>query len=716
MTDLYIRTFRGVGLGLLFMAAVLPVSAKRATISVDANIYGWNGYASTSYENSEMGWYRFGTNGEEKQLWADNFLAHYGTYFNVGYIREGKICGYYGNASAATYLEFDMEKGGNPVRIEYMEVEGEYSRNNLMSGAYNSADDCVYGFSSNVDLSELYLVKASAADPTNISIVRELPEGYTMMVSCCFCPKDNKMYGIDLWGDFVRCDVNGNFELLGEMKDLDYGGTPEMALWESGMTYSPKDDAFIWNRQFSDFTSHLVKIDAETFKWSKIADIALWHQYTFLDTTDHDGDTDGPARGECIEMTFSGVSPDGSVTYKMPTKLSDGSDAPATMSWTASCGEFSKNGTAGPGETVKVEYAGLPQGNAVFNFRADAGEARGRTLVNSQWIGNDNPSRPRNVTLSPVSTGKYKLTWEAPERGAHYGYVDKSKLLYAAFLDGKQINTPIPECELDVELPTDVETRGYSFLVVAVANGLQSEVSRSNTVYTGRGYNLPYYIAPDDDDATMVTVINVDNDRSRWNYQDEIGSGKCFFTNRDWDNPGDDYLITPPLYIDNAAATYQISFEIRYQKVQKTEEYYDIWLGTAPTVDGIREQQIVGKTAVKSHDYETVTYQFQPSSTGPHYIGIHYIGEADQGGVYVRNINISKASGVESVTDNSGISVRGLHGEIAVSTAAPARIEVFAPDGRAVAAEKADGDTRISVASGIYIVRVAGKTFKVSVK
>lgn len=720
MTALTTTILRGLGFGVMAMATVLSGSAQNATIHPDANIYGWNGYSSTSYENTETGWYRFGTNGEEQQQWADTFIMTFGTYFNVGYIRDGKICGYYGNSTGAFYLEYDLNStDGRPVTLEELDVEGENAHRNLWSGAYNVEDDCVYGFGTNQDVTKIFLVKASASDPTNINIVRELPDDFTMMVSCCFNPKDNRMYGIDLFGDMVRCDVYGNFELLAVQKDMDYGGTPPMAQWESGMTFSPKDNAFIWNRQFNNYTSDLVKIDAETYKWSKIAGIQEFHQYTFLDTMDHDGAPDGPARGEFVRFDFVGASTSGSVTYTMPSKLADGSDAPASMTWTASCGDIVKSGSAGPGETVTVTFSGIPQGLGIFNFRADAGESHGITLVNTRWIGNDTPARAENVTLTEIADGKCKLTWTAPDHGAHNGYLDTSKLLYAVFLDDVQLNTPTPACELDVELPVDADTRGYNCCVVAIANGMQSEISRSNTVYTGHGYPLPYMIAPSQDEASKMTIINVDNDRSGWRFMNEIGDGTCFYTNRDWTNPGDDYLITPPLYFDDPYMIYQINFEVRYHNPQKPGEYFDIWLGSAPTVQGIREQQVVGKTAVEGQQYQRMSFDFQPATAGRRYLGLHYIGDADQAGIYVRDIRIiktDKPGGVTGVGRDEDVNVWTGTGTISVRSEKPVEVSVYAPDGRLVALQTVEGETGIPVARGIYIVYAGGRAFKVNVK
>lgn len=720
------KAISGAGLCALLMTAA-PAPAQNATLNPESTIYGWNGYSSTSQANTDWGWYRFTSNGEEEQQWIDNFLMYFGTYFNVGYIRNNRICGYYGNSTTIFYLEYewngsydneDEKKHGYPVVLDEIDIEGENAYKVMLSGAYNEADDHVYGFSTNLDQSKQYFVKADAANPSDFEIIRELPDDFTFMISCCFSPVDHYLYGVDVYGDFVRCDVYGNFELLGLGKDLDYGATLEMGLWESGMTYSPKDNAFIWNRHFADYTSDLVKIDAKTYKWSKISSIPVFHQFTFLDTTDHDGADNGPARAEVVENSFAGASLDGSLTYKMPTKLADGTDAPASMTWTATCGDIVKTGTAAPGETVKVDYTAVPRGRALFNFRADAGDAKGITRVTSQWVGADVPARPQNIELAAMDNGKYKVTWTAPDYGAHNGYLDTSTLRYAVFVNNKQVNTATADCEMELEFPDEGETKGYYCVVYALSDGLLSEGGVSNSVYVGQGFGLPFFIAPTQEDAEKMTVINVDNDKSRWNFMDEIGAATCYFSSRDWDNPGDDYLITPPLYLDDTSKAYEINFQVRCHNPQKEGEYFDIWMGKTPTVDGIRETQVVGKTRVADNKYNYVTYEFSPKETGRHYLGLHYIGDADQAGIYVRNIKITKTNRPAAVTEvdaDSTVNVWPGNGEINISAESGVAY-VYRTDGSAVARKIVKGDASVSVAPGMYIVAVNGKSFKVNVK
>ncbi len=73
-----------------------------------------------------------------------------------------------------------------------------------------------------------------------------------------------------------------------------------------------------------------------------------------------------------------------------------------------------------------------------------------------------------------------------------------------------------------------------------------------------------------------------------------------------------------------------------------------------------------------------------------------------------------------SSVDASGISasvtVRGLHGSVVVEGADGLNITLCTPDGKAVSSIRASASERISVAPGIYLVKVGNAVFKVSVQ
>lgn len=703
----------------LGLCGIAPLSGYAA----ESNVYGWLGYFKPSFDDEmRAGWYKINaTTGEQTNVWLDKKLGMGGNYFYVGYVRDGKICGYYGNASTKMYLEFDLATG-EPLTEKEFDVSGDNAYKNILVGAYNKADDCVYGFSLNVDKTIDYVIKAPASDPMNFSIVRRMPSDYMMPVSCCFSSADNHLYGIDQYGDLIRMDVYGNFEVAGYFSQMSGEDESDIAWFESGMTYSPRDNAFIWNRHDVRYNTSLYRISADKeHKWTKLTDLPWQDQYVFMTSPDTDGSETGPVAPGFVSCSFPEGAVEGSIVFRMPSKLADGSDAPASMTWTATDGEAVQSGTAAPGAEVTVNYSGLENGEHNFTFRAAAGTEKGASLVHNTWVGADVPAAPGNVLLEAAGGG-YRLSWTAPDHGAHYGHMVPADLTYVVYLDGKQVGNATKECSVAVELPSDAATRQYAFQVYAVADRegkLVSEPGTSNSVFMGRGYDLPYTIVPTAEQAAAMTIINVDGDRSNWSMTSEVGeTTSSFFTSRDWDNKGDDWLITPPLWFDKDNAKYNISFEVKFHNPLKAEEFYEVWVGDSPSADAMRQIRVAPKTRVNERTYYKVSYDFDVEKGGTRFAGIRYVGDADQGGIYVRNIAVKcldGGSGVE-MTQGAEAGATGHEGFIMLTAPGASKALVYAADGRLVASPEVDGTMSLQAERGLYVVRLCGKSFKIFVK
>ncbi|MDD6132238.1 MAG: hypothetical protein PUB55_05710, partial [Bacteroidales bacterium] len=78
-----------------------------------------------------------------------------------------------------------------------------------------------------------------------------------------------------------------------------------------------------------------------------------------------------------------------------------------------------------------------------------------------------------------------------------------------------------------------------------------------------------------------------------------------------------------------------------------------------------------------------------------------------------KTITVNRGTGVEKVAANTSISVRNSSIVIAADNT---EAQVFTAAGTQVATTRVNGETTISVAPGIYIVKAAGKVAKVLVK
>lgn len=693
-------------------ASITPgaMMAQETVTPTGSTMYGFLGY---SEKNTDNGWYAINPNGDMSMLWADKLFGVAGTYFTTGWVRNDKLCGIYGNATRIYYMEFDLSTG-QMLTQDQIDVSGENAYKFIRTGAYNPTDGYVYGFSFNSDSTKDYFVKAPADDISKVEIVRDMPYNFVLFKSLCYNPTDNHIYGIDTYDRFCSVDVYGNFAYLG---DINLDSDQETLPLPTGMCYNMEEDAYYWNAKYSTYDSDFVRINPKSYEATIVKSLRWMDYITFMVSEGTDGMADGPQAPMLKSLDFADGAKSGSITYTLPTLNADGTAAASTLTWTATALPEGKTltGSGAPGAEVKVDFSDLTGGNTTFAFYAQSGDKRGASVFTNTWIGNDQPYVPGHVVLAEGPDSQLKVTWDAVTKSAHDGYLDLAKMQYAVFINGEQ-KLLTKECEALIPYDANGENTKYDAMVVAVADGMQSEPGVSNQLIAGRGWTLPFEVIPTTEQAAQMTLINVDNDKSGWrlNY-DNLTKETTFFTSMDGDNPGNDWLITPKLLFENANRIYGVSFEAAAYSPVYNQEFFEIWLGEAPTVDGMT-QRIQAKTGVKLQTFEPFQYTFKVPAAGNYYIGIRSVSNADQMGWYLKNLSISMLEGVESAEADTAF-VAGGNGQITVSGLAGAELTLTTADGRTAMRRTVSLDNEtFSAERGLYVATAAGKAWKVLVK
>lgn len=703
------KIYKGGALALMVVASMMSGYAQTSVSPTGSNLYGFLGYCSPEVQTN--GWYSITPDGEMTMLWPDLKIGVTGSYFNIGWIDHNALCGIYGNNTKMFYLEFDINTGEPTVETE-VDIAGENMYKYMLTGCYNPDDQYIYGFSFNADRSLDYFVKAPASDISKVEIIRQMPADFVMCKSLCYNITDQHFYGIDTMDGIVRFDTFGNFSYI---KDVNM--TEPMASFASAMIYSPKDKAYFWDAQYATFDSSWVRIDPETFACEVKRDFPFLDLITILATTDDDGMAQGPVAPVLKNYGIEGAANSGKLVYTMPSAMADGSAAPSELTWTATVlpsGE-SKSGTAAPGSEVTVDYSDLSNGEHTFSFYASAGENRGASVFKNAWIGLDVPYVPEDVVLKEKAGGILQVTWNPVTHGAHNGTIDLANMSYAVFINGEQ-KLVTKECTAEIPFDAESSNAEYTALVVAICDGLQSEAGQSNSIVAGKGYALPYEILPTLEQIPLMTYINVDNDMAGWRFKVDDGYN-TFFTDRDHDNPGNDWLITPKLVFPSDADIYTISFEASAHSGIYNEEFFEVWLGIDNTIEGIADQRLVSRTPVTLQSFEPFKFDFTIDQAGSYYIGIRSVSNADQGGWYIKNISITRDnSGAEEHLVES-VSATGAKGEILLCGLEGENVEVYKADGtRTASMTAASASESVKAEAGIYVVKAAGKSWKVVVK
>lgn len=720
------------GAAVLCMAVSSFVPAGAQTSENDQpTIYGFLGYIPMSITEPENGLYSIDSKGVTTQIWSDERIMQYGTYISVMWPENGKLRMLYGNKTQYFQLAFDMSTGEFLLDEEkQIDVSDQNAYKYIRRGAYNPNDGYIYGYSWNADESEDYFVKTPASDPSKVEIIRKMPRDFIACSANCFNPEDNCMYGIDTYKSFVRVDVHGNFSYVNLLTPKDYPLHGVVA----GLTYSPKEKVFYWNCRYANYESQYVKIDPakveivedgdyveEVIQTEYVADFRMFDAFVSLFSTDSTGAYDGPEAAETVSVDFVDDATTGFITYRMPSKLINGNDAPGEMKWTATNGAgVSFDGTAAPGEEVVVNYEDLMTGEYSFTFRAYADDKEGALEVNTMWVGMDVPSVPTDVTFAPAGEkGKYIVKWNPVTKGAHNAFLNPAEIKYIVFLNNELQLATTDKTEVEVEIDSTGEEARYDVSVYAMIGKLISEGGYSNILYIGDGWSLPFTIVPDDDQLEMMTYLNPNGDSFGWRPYAYMPGVTVFYSGRDYNNAADDWLITPHFFFPDAEKTYQLSFDVAMYNQLETEEYYEVWLGSEPTEEGIREKRLVGKTKPMSQTFTRESTTFKVPEAGPYFIGIHAMSDPEMAGIFVKNIEVKEApggSGVVGEMDQKDGFLKSVKGGMLPVGLDGKRISIFTLDGRTVYGGTAVSGNVITVAPGIYVAVADGKSTKVIVK
>lgn len=705
---------RSLGISLFMALAGAPAIHTAAQQLVSpANVFG---YMSWCESKEDFGWYKFDQKLAPHLVWLDNTDVN-PAYFITGWVRDGKLCGIYGNHSDEHYIEYN-EATGEFIGITQVDIEGENHYRYIATGAYNPNDDYVYGFSFSKDFSKDYFVKAPASDVSQVEIIREMPRYFMLCFSCCFNTKDNHMYGVDGYGDLIRVDVNGNFEFLASYNLND---SRKLADYATGMCYSPREDCFYWNTQFSTYESQMTRIDAKTYKYEKVREYPIFDHYTVLSCIDSDGHDQGPKAPEFISTSISGAAQSGEFKYKMPTEMADGSEMPTSLSWTARVENTDQvfTGTAAPGEEVSVNYQDLPVGKNSIEFFASAGELKGVSHHYNAWIGSDVPDFPRNLKVANAGWGDFDLSWSPVSRGAHGADFDAESLVYAVFANNQQILTT-KETHARVNLPAAPgKGKLYQIVVYAANNAGVSEDAAWANVTSMEGAGTFFSLNPYDEHSDEVVILNPDNDDSSWKIAKDFYNDNCFYSSSDKTNRSDDWLITPAMNVTKVENMYELSFNACANSNTKKEEYLEVYLGTEPNPESMKLRCIMPKTQILGVKHKEYTAKFDFPEAGTYYIGFRCVSEPGMAGIYVKNINVNFTdvpASVAAITSDN-MNVRAVAGGLQLDGCKGAVVDIYTVSGSLQASMKPSSESEfVELPTGTYVVKAASKAFKVIVK
>ncbi|MDE5797340.1 MAG: hypothetical protein K2H75_09515, partial [Muribaculaceae bacterium] len=420
----------------------------------------------------------------------------------------------------------------------------------------------------------------------------------------------------------------------------------------AGMLYLPESKKFILETIEVDETYAIAEIDLATKIVNKLGYFDNFEQFPFFYMTDAAADPAPIRMPELDEAKFDHAAGTGRISYFIPTVYFAGGTVSGDMRWHALFdGEEYSDGFTAAGDIATVEFTGIEPGKHEFGFYVEHEGKKSTVNTLSRFVGYDVPNTPTDVTL-----GETRIEWSPVTRCVNNGYLDAASLVYHVYVNGEEVGITA-ESFLDYILPVDMPYASYVATVVADNMGHLSKPGRSESVRAGAPWKPDFEIIPTSSDAHVCSVFDLNQDKDYWEfYEDDDNPDIGYFASPRGNGVAcNDWLFMPPMLLDDAAVTYEVSYEMGNFSTWYPDMELGVYLHSEldPRVVSttIREKSAVNNTK----QFDVYTQRFAISEPGVYYLSFFTDAEPYQTGIRVRNIKVSKmyaATGVPSeVTD-----------------------------------------------------------------
>lgn len=565
-----------------------------------------------------QGLYRINDNPEPTYLWTDQYTADWSMAMNGGWIRDGKLCGtnsmvFMGGLLAYGQLELDISTG-EILDFRPLTIGSDDLTNQYLTTAYRDLDDRVYGYGYIYDGSAYGFKSADASNLDTSAAVCEV-EFEEICTALCYNLQDDAFYGVTTSGDFVSITPEGKQTVIMSLN------IPNLSSTITGLTYSPKDQVYIYNAYFKDNNSAIYSIDKDAKTCTKLYDCRSGEEFVYFVCTAENAESDAPARPAFDTASFTGASLDGTLTFTMPSRTVADQPLSGNLDWRIYIdGEQAQTGTAAAGSKATVNLKDVPNGDHLFAFTAGKAGNYSTPVTIKKWIGSDYPSAPANIVLTHE-----KVTWDPVTTSEHDGYVDYTSLKYTVTLNGRKMGeTDGTECA--ITLPDQEPYKSYTAKIVATADGKASQPGESNYITHGNPLTIPegssIHFRPEEYEFEIFKAIDIDRKTDdngnirNWHFSQTMGF-PSFASGAD----GEDLLVFPPIMFDNTDKAYQFQMEAGLISDIDDTGTIEVLFGKEPTLEAMT-RTVIPATHLHYMRGIIMTDYFSVPEAGTYYIGV----------------------------------------------------------------------------------------------
>lgn len=366
-------------------------------------------------------------------------------------------------------------------------------------------------------------------------------------------------------------------------------------------------------------------------------------------------------------------------------------------------------GTAAPGTLFKSDNIKLSNDNHTVYVTVSNECGDGPTIKRTFFAGYDLPAAPTNIKLTNEGLTT-TLTWDAPTKGINGNAIDKDNITYKVVRYPYEVTVAenLKECSFTETHPEDM-TR-YVYTVTAMYNGKEGGWGYSNNMILGTPLNPPYggmFTGPADM-LNYYTLIDSNGDGYCWGYDSNTRSAVYVYNQY---NDADDWMIAPPINYKKGV-DYTLSFKA-YSSYPDYPESMEVTFGKGRTPEE-QSTQLLNIPEIPGVDEENPVTEYsvpvKVDEDGVYYFGFHVTSPKFHEFLYLFDIRLDVTTGINNVTDDSGLSVSTGKNTISISNPNGAKVSVYSSNGMLIDTFTAPAYER-TLHSGIYVVK-AGDTAK----
>lgn len=555
-----------------------------------------------------------------------------------GFMRNGKYYAAFQWALSPTMAYSTVRIfNGETWNMEMTKICNDNTHNILASAvAYNEIEDKVYGAYLSIDGTTTKYVFATgdydAANPVHTAIADIKGNPWSALAF----DTDGTLYVITSKGEFGTVDkATGAVILKGNT------GVTSSAL--SSAVIDKKTGRFFWTVN-NENASGLYEIDKISGAATLVARFPNAGDFIGGLYVDEPLAADGaPDRVEDLSTSFTNGSLTGTVKFKMPSVLFDGTSASGEADWTILAnGELVKTGKADYGADVETTVTVARADDWMFEVFASNDAGNSPRCSETLFVGNGTPLAPENVNLI-YENGKMNLSWSAVDKVVDdKGFFNVSDLTYTVtrYPDGTVVSdggnaTSYSESIAEPEVRTT-----YYYTVKAVFRDNESTATESPIVVLG-SLSAPWHSDFSDYTLGDLTPYDANGDGTTWSLMSDAA---VLFNYGNFNGvPMDDWLFTPALKLIGGE-TYVFNVDEYFMPIfgSQAQNTFEIRMGASATPEGMTESLLEFTPA---SDTRTKTHRFviKPEQTETVYFAVHV--KCEQGNFfYVPSLSLSTGS------------------------------------------------------------------------